>query len=121
MMASMAGIVVRVGGTLGFLPASVARRLSRQPTVSRVPGSALGMTLVDGHVVPVLELGSEPDTLICELEGEPLALSGVQGIRCGRFEAEDGGVLLDGTLVRPLDLVGLVGETEQALRQRRSP
>jgi len=72
------------------------------------------MALVGGEVVAVLALG-EPSTelLVCEFEGQAVALSGLCAERVGFWPASESGVSVDGVSVPALDL-------SDALRQFQS-
>ena len=63
------------------------------------------MALVGGEVVAVLVLG-EPsaELLLCEIEGQAVALSGLSADRVGFWPASGSGVSVDGLLVPALDL-----------------
>jgi hypothetical protein len=112
------GIVVLVGNKPAFVPASVAQRIVRRPVISWVPGAPLGMALIAGRVVPVVEIGDGSDALVCEVEGEPIALAGVSGVRSGFFEATEQGVDLDGERVALLVVEDAVRGVQQTLRGR---
>ena len=104
-MAQRAGLLVRRGGQLSFLPASVARWLLPLPRLTKIPWDSAQMALVGGEVVAVLALG-EPsgELLLCEFEGKALALSGLSAERVGFWPASDSGVSVDGVAVPALDL-----------------
>lgn len=72
------------------------------------------MALVGGEVVAVLVLG-EPsgELLLCEFEGQAMALSGLSADRVGFWPASESGVSVDGVTVPALDL-------SEALKQFRS-
>ena len=113
-MAQRAGLLVRRGGELAFLPAHVARSLVPLPRLSKIPWDSAQMTLVGGEVLAVLELG-EPsgELLLCELDGQAIALSGLFADRVGFWPEDESGVRVDGVLVPTLEL-------GRALRQFRS-
>jgi len=113
-MAQRAGLLVRRGEALAFLPASVARLLLPCPRLTKMPWDSAQMALVSGEVVAVLALG-EPsgELLLCELEGRAVALSGLSAERVGFWPANDSGVSVEGVNVPELDL-------HEALRQFRS-
>lgn len=109
MSARIAGVLVRVDRELHFLPATVATRLVRRPVVTNVPGSALGMTLVDGHVIPVVDVTpAASDLLLCDVEGDVVALSGVEVVDAGAFDADGDGVEHDGRRVTRFDVLAAV-------------
>jgi hypothetical protein len=72
------------------------------------------MALVGGEVVAVLALG-EPsgELLLCEFEGQAVALSGLSADRVGFWPASESGVRVEGVTVPALDL-------SAALRQFQS-
>ena len=108
-MASRAvGLLVRRGDELCFVPGTIAEKVVRRPVVTRVPAVHLGITLVDGRVVAVVEVG-EPverggNLVLCALEGETVALSGLDVVDSGAFDEADGGVLVGGERVPPFDV-----------------
>jgi hypothetical protein len=104
-MAQRAGLLVRRGGALAFLPASVARFLLPLPRLTKIPWDSAQMALVGGEVVAVLALG-EPsgELLLCEFEGQAVALSGLSADRVGFWPASESGVSVDGVNVPALDL-----------------
>jgi len=69
------------------------------------------MTLVAGEVLAVVELG-EPsgELLLCELDGQTVALSGLRADRVGFWPASDSGVSVDGVNVPSLDLKAALDE-----------
>jgi hypothetical protein len=118
-MSRRPGILVRAGGELGFVPADVARQVVPLPTLSPVATTPLQMAVVSGHVVPVIALGSPTRALlVCELEGEAIAFSGLEVERAGAFDGVDGGVVVGERTVRDLDLPGALRSLEQALEPR---
>lgn len=113
-MTLRAGLLSRVSGQLCFLPEEWVRTLIHRPVVTPMPGSPLGLTLIEGRVVPVLRLSPEPSTasVFCQLpsegEGEPLLLTGLAVLRVGFFEATPKGVTVDGEEVAVLPLQDLI-------------
>ncbi len=108
-MAAAGAVLVRRGAVRAYVPASVARQVVAQPTVSRVPNSKLGMSLVGGRIVSVVELGDASGALlVCELAGEAVALSGLYVERVGWFEFDERGVEVDGEWVPALPLDALL-------------
>ena len=108
-MAQRAGLLVRRGTELLFLPASVARSLWPVPRLTKIPWDSAEMALVGGEVVAVLALG-EPsgELLLCELDGQALALSGLSADRVGFWPETDSGVSVDGVAIPALDLSAAV-------------
>jgi hypothetical protein len=114
-----AGLLVRAGGELGFVPATVAKSLVRQPVSSPVTSTPLQMALVAGQVVPIVAIGSPTGELVlCEFDGEIVGFSGLEVERAGTFEAADGGVVADGRVLHDLDLEGVLRSLDQALESR---
>jgi hypothetical protein len=111
-----AGLLVRAGGELGFVPASTAKSVVPLPPVSPVASTPLSMALVNGRVVPVVALGSPTSVLVlCELDDEPVGFSGLEVGSVGSFEATERGVVVDGRAVPELDLEGALRSMEPAL------
>lgn len=120
-MSALAGMLVEYGAEPYFVPAELARRVVRRSVISSVPGTRLGITLYEGRVIPVLGLraAAGEDLLVCELDGELVAVAGVRVLRAGFFEPDAGGVRLDGRVVAPLDLPGELEAVERELWERR--
>jgi hypothetical protein len=115
-MSERAGLLVRAGEELGFVPATTARSVLPLPPVSPVANTPLFMTLVGGRVVPVVALGSPTSVLVlCELDEESIGFSGLEVTDVGAFEAAERGVLVDGRVVPELDLLGALRSMEPAL------
>ena len=120
MDANAAGVVVGLDGELYFLPAGVAERIVPRPVVTRVPGTAIGMALIAGRVVPVIDLSPRrEELLLCEVDGEPLALSGLAVHGAGFYPRDDDGVRVDGELVRELDVKSAIQSAENELWSTR--
>ena len=86
-MSERAGLLVRAGGELGFLPAALAKSVVQLPPVSPVASTPLSMALVNGRVVPVVALGSPTGVLVlCELDDEAIGFSGLEVSSVGAFE-----------------------------------
>ncbi len=115
-MSERAGLLVRAGGELGFVPATTARAIVPLPPMSPVANTPLQMALVSGRVVPVVALGSPTSVLVlCELDEESVGFSGLEVSAVGSFEATERGVLVDGRAVPELDLSGALRSMEPAL------
>ncbi|HYP98335.1 MAG TPA: hypothetical protein VER96_06655 [Polyangiaceae bacterium] len=113
-MAQRAGLLVQHGGELAFLPASVARWILPLPRLTRVPWDSAQMALVGGEVVAVLPLGEPSGELVlCELDGQAVALSGLYAHRVGFWPSSSTGVEVDGIDIPMLDL-------SEALKEFRS-
>lgn len=125
------GVVFRVAEARYFLPATTASKVLPLPGIARVPGAPVdlvGVALVDGEMVPVVDVGGgevppsrravtpgRPRTdnrpmLLCTCLGERVAIVGLDIVATGLFEAlADGSVVHDG-LPAPLFDVGAVIE-----------
>ena len=104
-MAPRAGLLVRRAGERLFLSASVARYLVPLPRLTKIPWDSAQMALVGGEVVAVVELGEPSGMLVvCELDGQALALSGLFAEKVGAWPETQAGVNVDGVDVPALDL-----------------
>jgi hypothetical protein len=104
-MPAGAGLVVRLRSERRFLPAILVQNVVPTPRLSRVPGSTLCLALVQGRVLPVLELGPPGGVLVvCHNEGEAVALAGLEVEKSGFFPAAGDGVLVEEESVSPLDI-----------------
>lgn len=119
-MARVGGVIVRVGGQRQFIASDAVARVVARPDADRIPGSAIGMALIAGRVVAVLEVGAGNDAILCEHDGETLAVSGVEAERSGFFDRTEGGVLVDEAEVTSFDLAARV-EAAQSSRSRGGP
>ncbi|MFT3774315.1 MAG: hypothetical protein QM820_53825 [Minicystis sp.] len=122
---------------LGFVPASVATRLSALGSLLPLPGapaSVAGIALADGAVVTVLRLGDReadlarytPDdewpvpgarrAVICRVGGVDVALTGGAVVATGVFDAapEGEGILWRGQMVPALDVRAMYAQAEAA-------
>ncbi len=78
---------VRQQGRLANLRGIDVERVEQSVTVSRVPGSPLGMALVRGQIIPVLRLGDADGCLVVgRVRGEVL---GVVGLHIVGLEPEE--------------------------------
>jgi len=108
------GVVVRHGGALRFLPASVVARIAPCPPISRVPGAPkpmLGIAYDEGEIVPVIALdedgGARKTLIVCRYLGEPVGIVGCEVVQTGLFDADpsaEGAVMARGQPARSLDL-----------------
>ena len=112
-------MLVRLDGTLHFVPASVALAITTPPPIARVPGAPealLGAALHDGDVVPVLAIGSARDAmLVCSYLGEKVGLLGASIVATGLYdvdpEAADA-VRHQGETARTLDLAAIYARVQ---------
>jgi hypothetical protein len=104
-MAERSGLLVRLDGALAFLPANRVRCLVPLSRLTKIPWDSAQMALVGGEVVAVLELSQPRGVLVlCEVDGQGVALSGLSAERVGRWPESDSGVNVDGVHVPALDL-----------------
>jgi hypothetical protein len=104
-----AGVVVEYDQTLFFVPASVAQRIVSKPVVSRVPGTELGIALVHGRVTSVVDTGQRgSELLVCDVQGEAVAFSGMKVVGCGFYPRRASGIALGHELVPELDVTSLL-------------
>jgi hypothetical protein len=116
----ISGLIVRVGGRLHFVPSHLATRVEYRTAVSRVPGTPIGMALVGGQVVSVIELDRpRGHLLLCEPGGESVAFAGVEAVAVGWFDVDAGRVRFEGQTITELDVVGELRRVEQQLWLRR--
>jgi chemotaxis signal transduction protein len=104
------GLLLRVGGEVRLLPASVALRVVATPAITRVPGGPpqlLGIALHEGAVVSVIALGPAGSTMvICQYAGENLGLVGAEVLDAGTFG--------DAAVARDLDIEGIYNQVRHA-------
>ena len=118
-MASRAGLLVRRDGQPLFIPADLAHSVVETPRLTRMPWDSLQMALVGGEVVPVIELSEPTGVLVlCELDGQPLALSGLAPERVSFWPEQSEGVLIDGRFVPMLDASTLRPQPLSVARER---
>lgn len=97
---SVAGLLVRCRGQLAFIPANVARYVRYDVVVTPFPGTDLSMALLAGRVVPVISLGPNQRALVvCDIEGETIAVSGLEPLKSGIFEGDEQGPIESDTVV----------------------
>ena len=104
-----AGVVVEYDQSLFFVSASVAQRIVPKPVVSRVPGTELGIALVNGRVTSVVDVEQRGgELLVCDVEGEAVAFSGMKVVGCGFYPRRANGIALGDELVPELDVTTLL-------------
>jgi len=97
---AVSGLLVRLNGKLLFIAASVVRFIRYDVFVTPFPGTALGMALLTGRIVPVIELGPAGKSLVvCEVDGEAIAFSGLEPIRSGFFNGSEREPVEAGTVI----------------------
>jgi hypothetical protein len=111
MATQRAGILLRAGASLHFVPASVALRVAPPPRITAVPGAPsdlLGIALQGGVVLPVIAIGPDrEEMLVCQQAGELVGLVGARVVRSGSFErAAEGSdaVVFEGERASVLDV-----------------
>jgi len=120
------GIVLRVGPSLFFLPASAAVRVAPNPRVTPVPGGSpdlVGVAMHEGTIVPVVSLGpARAEMVVCQHAGEAVGLVGANVVRTGVFdvpaEAPEN-VDYEGTSVPPLDVAAVYARVQAGARPGR--
>ena len=111
-----AGVVVRVQGTLLFVSAETVRAIAPVPMTSPVCGTSVGIALLAGHVAVVLPLGEPTSTaLLCDVDGDPMVVTGTAAVATGYYERADEGVVYEGRVIPVLDLVDRYRQIEQLL------
>ena len=120
------GVLLRVDSALCFIPASVALRVAPPPRVTTVPGAPsdlLGVTLYEGMIVPVVEIGSaRREMVVCQHAGELIGLVGGQVVQSGSFEVVAGRsdrVLYEGQHAQTIDLTAIYGRVLASARPGR--
>src|SRR4051812_7520261 len=104
-MAPRAGLLVKRGSERLFVAASIARHLVPLPRLTQIPYDCAQIALVGGEIVAVLELAAPSGVLVlCDYEGQTLALSGLNAEEVGFWPETEGGVSVDGVDVPALDL-----------------
>jgi hypothetical protein len=115
-VARAAALVLSSSAGRAFVRAEHARQIVAEPTISRVPNSPFGMALVSGRVVSVLAVGQATGALLLsEVDGEPLAFSGLNLEQVGEFELVPGGARVEDDIVPELSPRDLLA---QALAMR---
>ncbi len=117
------GVIFRIGGQLHFLPATIAMKLVPVPMIAQVPGSPpdlRGIALVDGEMIPVVDLlGAREGSgamLVCAVLGERVGLVGLEVVATGRFDAaEQAGEVVHGEeTARSFDVTALIAKVREA-------
>ena len=111
---SAAGLLVQCGGQIGFIPAAVVRFVRYDVVVTPFPGTELGMVLLAGRIVPVIALGPGGRALVvCDVEGETIAFSGIEPLRSGFFEGDERGPVESDGIVPTLPIRNYVDMARQ--------
>jgi hypothetical protein len=84
------GLLMRLDGTLVFLPADVVGQVAPLPQITRIPGAPeelLGIALHKDELVPVIAIGATREAMvICTHMGEHVGLVGGAIVGTGIFE-----------------------------------
>ena len=119
MATQRAGILLRAGTSLHFVPASVALRVAHSPRVTAVPGAPsdlLGIALQGGVILPVIAIGPErEEMLVCQHAGELVGLVGARVVRSGSFERAGEGsdaVVFEGERAEVLDVAEIYSRVQ---------
>jgi CheW-like domain len=116
----LGGVVLRIDRQRFFLPAHVVVKLaplSPITTMAGMPPGLLGLTLHDGAILPLMEIGpARLSMIVCLYRGEAVALVGGEDLETGVFEAAaDGGVVTqDGERAIPLDFEAICARVHAA-------
>jgi hypothetical protein len=120
------GVLLRIDGSLCFIPASIAVRVAPPPRLSPVPGAPpdlLGIALYDGMVIPVIAIGpGRSEMMICQHGGELLGLVGGEVVKTGSFgSAPDRPDLVEheGHPAASLDLPAIYARIQSSARPGR--
>lgn len=114
------GLIVRLEQGRRFVPASSAKSVLSDITVAPLPGSRFGMGLAEGRillVLPISQVGT--DFVVCEIEGESVALSGLAVIASGVFPSGGNQVHYEDEWVPELDLKELLLNAKRELISKR--
>jgi chemotaxis signal transduction protein len=120
------GLVLRAGGELRFLPASLAVRIVRAPRVTSVPGAPpelVGIAVHEGVVVPVVAVGeARGDMVVCQHAGELVGIMGGEVVRTGTFDVAPDRpdvVMFEGERAPPLDIATVYARVQAGTRPGR--
>lgn len=112
----MGGAIVRVEGELCFVSADCVRAVAPRPVTTTVAGTAVGISLMGGHIGLVVPLGEPSEhALLCEVDGEPMIVTGVVAVASGHFERAENGVVYEGQIIRELDVSARFRELERSV------
>jgi hypothetical protein len=120
------GVLVRVDGGLGFVPASIALRIAPSPRVTPIPAAPpelLGIAPYEGSIVPVILIGAaRREMIICQHAGELVGLLGGEVVRSGTFDAVAGRVDLvehEGQRAKLIDVPAIYARVQASARPTR--
>lgn len=116
------GVVVRVQGTLFFVSADTVRVITPGPMTSPVCGTSVGIALLAGHIAVVLSLGEPTSTaLLCDVDGDPMVVTGTAAVATGYYQRADEGVVYEGRVIPTLDIVARYRQVEKLLLSSSDP
>jgi hypothetical protein len=116
------GVVVRVQGTLQFVSADTVHAIAPGPATTQVAGTSVGIALLGGHIALVLPLGEPTSTaLLCDVDGDPVVVTGTAAVATGYYERVDDGVFFDGQVIPTLDIVERYRQVEELLLSPSDP
>jgi hypothetical protein len=109
MVRRLGGLLMRLDGTLVFLPADVVGHVAPMPQMTRIPGAPeelLGIALHKDELVPVIAIGAARESMvICNHMGEHVGLVGGAIIGTGVFDVSgDSDVMFAGERAVAFDL-----------------
>jgi hypothetical protein len=120
------GVVLRVDGELRFVAAPTALRVAPAPRTTPVPGSPpelVGIAVHEGHVVPVVAVGTlRGEMLVCQHAGELVGIVGGEVVRTGVFDVVPDRpdlVEVGGEHARPLDIAAVYARVQAGARPGR--
>ncbi len=118
------GVVFQIETELFFLSAEIARKVMPIPEIARVPGGPpelRGVALVDGDMIPVVDVGdagTRPSgsgaMLVCTVLGEKVGLVGLDVLATGSFElAPPGRLKYEGRVAHGFDVVEVIASVRE--------
>jgi hypothetical protein len=120
------GVVLRVEGTLYFIPAATAIHVGPVPLVTAIPGAPpelVGVAMHEGTIVPVVSVGSGgAEMIVCQHAGELLGVIGAHVVQTGLFDVvpeRPDQVRHEGQAVRALDLASIYARVQTSQRAAR--
>lgn len=107
------GVLLRVDGSLFYVPSSVALRVARAPNATPVPGAPpdfVGIAMHEGAVLPVVAIGAaRKEMIVCQHAGETIGIVGGEVLRTGSFDEH----------ARLLDVATVYARAQSAARAGR--
>jgi hypothetical protein len=116
------GVVVRIQGTFQFVSADTVHAIAPAPATTQVAGTSVGIALLGGRIALVLPLGEPTSTaLLCDVDGDPMVVTGAAAVATGYYERVDDGVIFDGQVIPTLDIVERYRQVERLLLSPSDP